>query len=77
AKVTGVTASEIIRQAIKRVRTWTLADRKTEREKISQIAKIGNNLNQIARWCNQNKGTADAIEVTTHLIAIERSLREL
>ena len=46
-------------------------------ERTSQIAKIGNNLNQIARWANTYKSTADAVEVVTHLVAIEQALLAL
>ncbi len=77
AKATGLSISELIRQATKRVKTWTVADRKTEHEKIIQIAKVGNNLNQIARWCNRYKNTTDSIDVIKHLIIIERELKKL
>ncbi len=40
----------------------------------AEVARIGNNLNQIARWANTHKGT---VEVIGHLIAIERSLAAL
>ena len=42
-----------------------------------QIARIGNNLNQIARWANTFKASAEAVEVIAHLIAIERALLAL
>ena len=35
-------------------------------------ARIGNNLNQIARWANTHAEKADAFEVIAHLLAIER-----
>ena len=43
---------------------------------LRQISAIGNNLNQIARWCNQN-GAADAVNVSAALVAINRELREI
>ena len=48
-----------------------------ERERTQQIARIGNNLNQIARWANAHKGAIEAVEVIGHIIAIERGLAAL
>ncbi len=48
-----------------------------ERERTQQVARIGNNLNQIARWANTHKGAIEAVEVIGHLIAIERGLAAL
>ena len=42
-----------------------------------QVARIGNNLNQIARWANTYKGAAEATQVITSLARIESSLLEL
>ena len=39
-----------------------------------QIARIGNNLNQLARWANTHKPAAEAIAVIAHLVSVERSL---
>ena len=41
------------------------------------MARIGNNLNQIARWANTHKEAAEAAEVIAHLAAIEREIGEL
>jgi hypothetical protein len=60
-----------------RVRTWTAPDREIEKEKIRQLARIGNNLNQIARWANTYKSAADSSEVVSHLVAIELALSSL
>ncbi len=40
-------------------------------------ARIGNNLNQIARWANTYKWGAEAVSVVAHLSAIERALEPL
>ena len=66
-----------IRQAMARTRTWTAPAADVERERTRQVARIGNNLNQIARWANANKAAAEAVEVVAHLIAIERALMAL
>lgn len=47
-----------------------------KQRKIYELAKIGNNLNQIARWCNTQKSGADAVQVIQHLVAIEHELKK-
>jgi len=39
---------------------------------LAEINKIGSNLNQIGRWCNTYKESAEAEQVLAHLIALER-----
>ena len=41
------------------------------------MARVGNNLNQIARWANAHKEGVEAVEVIGHLIAIRRALSTL
>ena len=48
-----------------------------ERERTRQVARIGNNLNQIARWANTYAERADAFELIAHLVAIEREIAHL
>jgi len=74
AQAAGVTVANLIRESLCRVRTWTLADKETERERIREIRRIGQNLNQIARWCNQHKSAAESAQVIAHLVAIEKRL---
>ena len=66
ARSAGLALSDLVRRSVGRVRTWTAAH--------AEVARIGNNLNQIARWANTHKGT---VEVIGHLIAIERALSAL
>ena len=47
------------------------------REFIRQVARIGNNLNQIARWANTYKGAAEATQIIASLARIESALLEL
>ena len=74
AEAAGVSVSELVRRAMNRVKTWTPVNAEIERERNRELAKIGNNLNQIARWANTHKETTDAIEVVSHLRAIEQML---
>ena len=73
----GVSLSNLVRQAMTKTRTWTVADRSLIKEQIQQISRIGNNLNQIAKWANTYKSTAEAIEVIAALRAIEQKLNSL
>ena len=50
---------------------------KGRRELIQQVARIGNNLNQIARWANTYKGAAEATQVIASLARIESALLAL
>ena len=52
--------------------------REVERERTRQIARIGSNLNQIARWAHTHVDDDLAVvEVLAHLVAIERDLAML
>ena len=77
AKAAGVPLSALIRRAMARTRTWTARAAEIERERTRQVSRIGNNLNQIARWANRHKGAADAVEVLARLVSIERALTAL
>ena len=63
----GLSVTNLIDQALDRTRVWSPADKQAVRERLAQIARIGNNLNQIARWCNAHKSGADALAVVAHL----------
>jgi len=77
AEAAGVPLSVLLRQAMARTRTWTVADAAIERERNRQVARIGNNLNQLARWANSHKSAARSVTVIANLVAFERSLREV
>ena len=74
ARSAGLTLSDLVRRSLGRVRTWTVPHAEVERERTREVARLGNNVNQIARWANTHKG---AVEVIGHLIAIERALAAL
>ena len=77
AGAAGVTPSELLRRAMGRTRTWTAPAAALERERTQQIARVGSNLNQIARWANTYKEAAEAVQVVAHLAALEREIGEL
>ena len=74
AEAAGVSTSALLREAMARTRTWTAPARAVERERTREIARIGNNLNQLARWANTHKTAAEAVTVLAHLVSFERSL---
>jgi hypothetical protein len=74
AHAAGLSISQLVREAMNRVRVKNVGDRAIQIERTRQISKIGNNLNQIARWINRYKTSADTVEVVTHLVAIEQAL---
>ena len=77
ARAVGLSLSDLVRRSLGRVRTWTVAHSELERERTRELARIGSNLNQIARWANIHKTDAEALEVVAHLVAIERALEAL
>jgi len=75
--VSSKNKSEFIRELIMQSKVWTIKNKAIEQEKIREIARVGNNLNQIARWCNIHKSAADSVEVIQHLLAIRSELEKL
>ena len=55
ARSVGLSLSDLVRRSVGRVRTWTVAHAELERERTRGLARIGSNLNQIARWANIHK----------------------
>ena len=77
AEAAGVPLSDLLRRAMTRTRTWTAAAAEVERERTRQVARIGNNLNQIARWANANAEPIDAVEIIANLVYISQTLDKL
>ena len=73
----GVSVSALLRDALDgakaRRRRRSLADPALVRE----LARVGNNLNQLARWANRDKGGVEAVAVLARLVEIERELAAL
>ena len=74
AVAAGASPSALLREAMARTHTWTAAARSVERERTRQIARIGNNLNQLVRWANTHRTAAEAVSVIAHIVSFERSL---
>ena len=77
AALSGLTLSQLIRLSIERTQTWTVPNQTMIQEQTRQIARIGNNLNQIAKWANTYKSTAEALEVIEALELIKDDLEQI
>jgi hypothetical protein len=71
------TLSDLVREAMRRVRVWTPTNKAREKEQLLHIARIGANLNQLAKWVNAYKSSADSAQVIAHLVAIEREIKQI
>ena len=77
AQMAGLTTSELLRRAMRRTRVWTVEAADEQRALIREVARIGANVNQIARCVNTYKDTADTARVLVHLVSIQRELAAL
>lgn len=80
AAAAGVTLSDMLRDAMATRRVGRdrvvrrRAPRRADPALLAAIGRAGNNLNQIAHWCNRYKGGADAVQVLAALASIEQIL---
>ena len=69
----GMTMSDYIRQTCLGVRLRRTPEKK---RRLRELARIGANINQLARWANTYKRAAEAVEVLTALADLERRIAE-
>ena len=72
ASVQSQTLADFLRQ---RALNYRLRKSQDEKERIRQLARIGNNLNQLARWANTYKYRAEAMTILAALVTLERALK--
>ena len=79
ASAKGVSLSELVRQGLDglRARPRRHQPRAVDPELVRELARVGNNLNQLARWANREKGGAEAVAVVARLIELDRELSAL
>ncbi len=77
AKSFGLNLSEFIRQAINKKKIHGKAETEAKKEMTRQVARIGSNLNQIARWANTYKSNAEALQVIVRLDAINEEIKKI
>ncbi len=66
------TLTDFLRQ---RALNYRLRSSQDEKERIHQLARIGNNLNQLARWANTYKDRAEAMTILGALVSLERVVK--
>jgi len=69
----GLSLSDFVRQRLIGARLRRTAE---ERETIRHLARIGANLNQLARWANTHKSHAEALEVILCLEQLHADLTD-
>lgn len=74
----GITLSALIRQGLDGLPNRRPRRRaETDPALLRELARIGNNLNQVARWANRNKAGAEARGVLVALVEIDREIAAL
>ena len=71
AALHGMNMSDYIRQTCLGIRLRRTPE---EKRRVRELARVGSNINQLARWANTCKRAAEAVEVLTALASIERSI---
>lgn len=74
ASESDMTMSELMRSLLHRTR---IVNRNDAKARVAMLNRINANLNMIARWVNTHKANADANEVVSALLAIERTIKSL
>ncbi|MGL5075316.1 MAG: MobC family plasmid mobilization relaxosome protein [Waterburya sp.] len=77
AHACGLKTSQLARYLLNKYSTGYSSDKQSRQEFNRQVARIGNNLNQIARWANTYKDDAEATQVIAALVRIESALLAL
>ncbi|MFN1150172.1 plasmid mobilization protein [Serratia liquefaciens] len=74
ADAAGCSMSAMVRDHLGKVR---IRNKEADRERTAMLNRLNANLNMIARWVNTHKSSASAVEVVSHLMVIERHIREM
>ena len=77
AQAAGVSTSALLRHAMRRTRVWTAEAAGGRRELALQIARIGSNVNQIARKVNTREVTPESVLVLAEMAAWRAELTAL
>ena len=67
----GLSVSDYVRQTCLGQRLRRTPE---EKRRLRELARIGSNLNQIARWANTYKDSLEAVEVIAALTSLERQI---
>ena len=67
----GMSVSDYVRQTCLGLRLRRTPE---ERRRLRELARIGSNLNQLARWANTYKESLEAVEVIAALTSLEEKI---
>ena len=67
----GISVSDYVRQTCLGLRLRRTPE---EKRRLRELARIGSNLNQIARWANTYKDSLEAVEVIAALTSLETQI---
>ena len=67
----GLSVSDYVRQTCLGLRLRRTPE---EKRRLRELARIGSNLNQIARWANTYKDSLEAVEVIAALASLETQI---
>jgi len=67
----GLSVSDYVRQTCLGLRLRRTPE---EKRRLRELARIGSNLNQIARWANTHKESLEAVEVLAALTSLENQI---
>lgn len=74
AKEQGTTLTELIVTAVDGTKISRRKRINADPALIRELARLGNNLNQIAKWANHYKAGANALAIIAELINIDREI---
>ncbi len=70
----GLTVSDYVRMRLAHQRVSQAA---AERDTLRHLARIGSNINQIARWANTHANRIDALEILMRLDELQAEIKAL
>ena len=70
----GLTVSDYVRMRLAHQRVRQTA---AERDVLTHLARIGSNINQIARWANTHANQIEALEIVMRLEALQSDIRQI
>ena len=71
AGIHGMSVSDYVRQTCLGLRLRRTPE---EKRRLRELARIGSNLNQLARWVNTHKESLEAVEVLAALTRLENQI---
>lgn len=71
---TGLTVSDYVRLRLAHQRVRQTA---AERDTLTHLARIGSNINQIARWANTHANQIHALEILMRLDELQTDIRKI